>query len=125
MEKIKEDLDGDLVNLPQLIREKRFELVDYSKKVNHHESHKSRIESFTMSAVANEKEEGKKKYPNEDSRKHELNSRLRVNEEFKEHKEKVEHNTTLLKEGEIVLDFLRNKFSASKYRVKLLVGVPE
>lgn len=126
----KEELTSLLLNLPELIRKKEVDVLEYSKRISTAEEEIERMEGLEMIKVSAEKEQvfvsvsdphvEKKKFKNEISRKAEVYKRLHLDKEYLNQKKNYEHSKKQEVLGTIRLKYLFNQFSATKYLVRLM-----
>lgn len=129
MSKKKKELMKDLEELPGLIRSAEKDIRKYSMNISTMEKDMETINNAVLTAISKETIEvtepvpiTKKKFPNEIIRSYELNKRLRIHKEHRELLVSSNFSQKQFEDRKIDLNFLLNRFSATKYMIRLICG---
>jgi len=117
----KDKIIEELEELPDKIKTIENSIYNYFKQVELNEIGLVEIDNLFLSQVSAETDsEGKKKYTNDISRRAEQNVRLSRDQQYREIKSNLEHNKSEMKKQEREYNYLKNRFTALKYIIKLL-----
>lgn len=104
---------------PQAIAGLENENLDIKRQAAKIKDQMDSIRKSTWAAVANEKEDGKKVYPNAEMRDIEVENRLAENNLYQETVISLEVFETQKARNEIKLQQLVNQFSVDRYKIRL------
>lgn len=105
---------------PQRIQQAELKILEQASAIAEMKKTMNRISKATICAVASEVDgSGKKVYTNAESRDHETENRLLLNEEYQQLKKAMSEAEYKKSQEEIGLQCIKDEFSSNRYKVRL------
>ncbi len=118
---MEEELINELLELPKLIKEKQYDILQLQKQLRFVQYRKREIEDkITLDVVGEKDKWNKPKFSNVDARRAEISRRLRENREFQEIAEYERELLEMINKEKIELEYLRNRFSGIKHYMRYI-----
>ena len=118
---MEEELINELLELPKLIKEKQYDILQLQKQLRFVQYRKKEIEDkITLDVVGEKDKWNKPKFSNVDARRAEISRRLRENREFQEIAEYERELLEMINKEKIELEYLRNRFSGIKHYMRYI-----
>jgi len=118
---VEEELINELLELPKLIKEKQYDILQLQKQLRFVQYRKREIEDkITLDVVGEKDKWNKPKFSNVDARRAEISRRLRENREFQEIAEYERELLEMINKEKIELEYLRNRFSGIKHYMRYI-----
>jgi len=105
---------------PQRIQQAELKILEQANIIADMKKNMSSISKATLCAVASEVDgSGKKVYTNAESREHETEKRLLLNEEYQQLKKAMSEAEYKKSQEEIGLQCIKDEFSSNRYKIRL------
>ena len=118
---MEEELINELLELPKLIKEKQYDILQLQKQLRFVQYRKKEIEDkITLDVVGEKDKWNKPKFSNVNARRAEISRRLRENREFQEIAEYERELLEMINKEKIELEYLRNRFSGIKHYIRYI-----